>query len=108
MKSILLALIAVAALADSAWAQESTVQRAVQARPAADTQVGLYINVNPDCSSGVLPTIRLAKPPEHGRVTVKNGKVSATNYKQCLALQVPAYIAFYRPENNFVGEDKAI
>jgi hypothetical protein len=27
---------------------------------------------------------------------VKKAQVSATNYKQCLALEVPAFVAFYR------------
>jgi hypothetical protein len=36
---------------------------------------------------------------------VKKAKVSATNYKQCLALEVPAFVAFYRSRADFVGVD---
>jgi hypothetical protein len=61
--------------------------------------------VKPDCTSGPLPTIRLASPPSSGRVIVKTGKVKATNFKSCLALEVPAYVAFYRSSPNFVGDD---
>jgi hypothetical protein len=45
--------------------------------------------VKPNCTSGPLPTIRLIGPPEHGKVSVKKVNVNATNYKQCLALEVP-------------------
>ena len=31
--------------------------------------------------------------------------VTATNYKQCLALEVPAFVAFYRSRADFVGVD---
>ena len=58
--------------------------------------------------SGPLPTIRLVEPPAHGKVTVKKGNVSATNYKQCLALSVPAFVAFYRSEKDFLGNDSVL
>ena len=48
---------------------------------------------------------RLTSPPENGKVTVKKAMVTATNYKQCLALEVPAFIAFYRSRADFVGVD---
>jgi hypothetical protein len=32
--------------------------------------------------------------------------VSATNYKQCLALEVPGFIAFYQSKADFVGSDE--
>lgn len=90
-----------------AWAQEAiqNVERSVQAAPNKVVQIGLYINVRPDCTSGPLPTIRLASPPNSGKVEVKSAKVKATNYKQCLALEVPAYVAFYRSSPDFIGDD---
>jgi len=36
---------------------------------------------------------------------VKKAKAYATNYKQCLALEVPAYVAIYRSRPNFAGSD---
>jgi len=83
-----------------------TVERTVKALPNKDTQIGLYINVRPDCTSGPLPTIRLATSPTSGKVVVKSGKVKATNYKACLALEVPAYIAFYKSPPDFTGDDQ--
>lgn len=91
----------------SVWAQEATqsVERSVQAAPNKVVQIGLYINVRPDCTAGPLPTIRLVSPPSAGKVEVKSAKVKATNYKQCLALEVPAYVAFYKSPPDFLGDD---
>ena len=86
-------------------AQEEAVNRTATGRPWADIRVGVYVNVKPDCSSGPLPSIRLISAPENGKVTVKQGKVTATNYKQCLALEVPGFIAFYRSRPDFSGVD---
>ncbi len=85
--------------------QTRTVERTVKSTPNRDTQIGIYLNVLPDCSSGPLPTIRLVSPPAAGKVVVKNAKVKATNYKACLALEVPGYVAFYRSPPEFSGND---
>src|SRR3954464_6188232 len=107
MRGVLLAF-AVAAFTGwlgTAQAQTQTVERSVKAVPNKDTQIGVYLNVLPDCSSGPLPTIRLATPPASGKVVVKTAKVKATNYKACLALEVPAYVAFYKSPPDFLGDD---
>jgi len=89
-------------------AQEKTVERAAKGEPAKDIRVGVYLNVQPDCTSGALPAIRLVSPPTNGAISIKRGKVSATNYKQCLALEVPGFIAFYRSKADFSGIDVLI
>jgi hypothetical protein len=45
----------------------------------------------------------LANPPAHGTVTVKRGTLKATNFKQYLATEVPAFVAPYHPAQNFAG-----
>ena len=108
MKVLLLAVVLFfSGLASSVLAQEPsrTVERTVKSVPNRDTQIGLYLNVQPDCTSGPLPTIRLVSPPASGKVVVKNAKVKATNYKACLALEVPAYVAFYKSPADFIGDD---
>jgi hypothetical protein len=40
---------------------ERTVERSI-AVPNKDTQIGVYLNVLADCTSGPLPTIRLVSP----------------------------------------------
>ncbi|TXH80568.1 MAG: hypothetical protein E6Q77_10275 [Rhizobium sp.] len=82
-----------------------TVERTAKGLSAKPIRVGVYLNVQPDCSSGTLPTIRLLSPPANGTVDVKRGKVTATNYKQCLALEVPGYVAFYKSKPDFIGVD---
>jgi hypothetical protein len=108
MKVLLLAsAVFFAALGGCATAQEQsrTVERTIKSVPNRDTQIGVYLNVQPDCTSGPLPTIRLVSPPASGKVVVKNAKVKATNYKACLALEVPAYVAFYKSAADFFGND---
>jgi hypothetical protein len=91
----------------SSWAvaQVQMVERTAKAQAGKEARVGAYINVKPDCTSGVLPAIRLVTPPAHGKVVVKKAKANATNYKQCLALEVPAYVAMYRSAPDFTGLD---
>ena len=106
MRSLPLAAVVAAVLASaSALAQVATVQRAVNGQPGKDIQIAVYLDVRPDCTSGPLPSIRLSIPPDHGSVDVKRANVTATNYKQCLAIQVPAFVAFYRSRPDFAGVD---
>ena len=102
---VLSAVAVVAAAVLPAHAEVRTVERQVRAQPGKDVRVGVYVNVRPDCTSGPLPAIRLAAPPANGTVAVRKGKVTATNYKQCLALQVPAFVAYYRSRPEFNGAD---
>ena len=95
-----------AAISSSALGQ--TVTRSARGEPGKDIRVGVFINVKQDCSSGPLPTIRLVEKPANGTVTVKSGKINAKNYKQCLALEVPAYVAFYKSEPTFSGVDSFV
>jgi hypothetical protein len=85
--------------------QPQTVDRTAKGPTAKSIQVGVFLNVQPDCTSGTLPAIRLVDPPANGTVSIKRGKVTATNYKQCLALEVPAFVAFYQSKADFVGTD---
>jgi len=70
-----------------------------------DIRIGVYINVLANCSSGPLPAIQMSVPPENGSATVKRAKVSLTNYKNCMALEVPAFIGIYRSKPDFAGKD---
>ena len=102
--SVISAVVVVACIT-SAPAQAQSVNRTASGQPNTDIRVGVYVNVRPDCTSGPLPSIQLTSPPENGKVTVKQAQVTATNYKQCLALEVPAFVAFYRSRADFVGVD---
>lgn len=86
----------------------TTVERSAKGATAKNIQVGVYLNVQPDCTSGTLPAIRLVNPPANGTISIKRGKVSATNYKQCLALEVPGFVAFYQSKPDFSGTDVVV
>ena len=91
----------------SAGAQ-TAIEREVKAVPGKEVRVAVYSDIKPDCTSGPLPAIRLVTPPAHGAVNVKRAMLRATNYKQCLALEVPAFVAYYRAAENFSGSDEFI
>lgn len=63
------------------------------------------MTIRKDCTSGPLPAVRLITPPAHGLVTVKQGRLRATNVKQCLGMELPAFVAFYRSAQDFIGQD---
>jgi hypothetical protein len=90
----------------TAHAQSEQLQREVKAAPGRDVRIGIYANIRPDCTSGPLPSIRLIAAPAHGTVSVKRGTLKATNVKQCLGIEVPAFIAFYRAAGGFSGDDE--
>jgi hypothetical protein len=94
------------ASAHDGFAQTNLIERAIKAVPGRDVRVGIYTNIQPDCTSGPLPAIRLAGPPAHGTVSVKRGMLKATNFKQCLATEVPALVAFYHAAQDFNGTDQ--
>src|ERR1700744_1076466 len=86
-------------IATSAFAQDATtpvppspstttVERSVKGPTAKSIQVGVYLNVQTDCTSGTLPALRLITPPANGTISIRRGQVTATNYKQSLAPEV--------------------
>ena len=89
----------------TAYAQDDVVERQLKAAPGRDVRAGVFTDIRPDCTSGPLPAIRLATPPAHGSVTVRRGTLKATNIKQCLAIEVPAFVAFYRAAADYSGAD---
>lgn len=103
--SRLLILVAVFCFGALAIAQDRIVERKAKGRSGSNIRIGTYINIKSDCTSGPLPTIRMVNPPEHGKVAVKKARVRATNYRQCLALDVPGFVAFYRSRAGFSGTD---
>src|ERR1700744_3362161 len=78
-----------------AYAQAPVVERTITAAAGQNERVGIYTSIRPDCTSGPLPAIRLARAPVHGTVTVRRAMLKATNIKQCLAIDAAAFVAFY-------------
>ena len=95
-------------LITAAFSEELSVERAIKGKSGQDIRISIFADIHPDCTSGPLPTIRLVRPPEHGKLIVRKVRLSATNIKQCLAFEVPALIAFYQSAAEFEGADSAI
>ncbi len=87
-------------------AQADRLEREIKAAAGREVRVGIYTNIRPDCTAGPLPAIRLIAAPAHGAVRVKRGTLKATNLKQCLGIEVPAFVAFYRAAEGFDGADE--
>jgi hypothetical protein len=85
--------------------QIQTVERQVKGKPDTNINAGIFTTVRQDCTPGPLPVVRLVTPPAHGKVTMRQGRLRATNLKQCLGVEAPAFIAIYRSAKDFVGED---
>jgi hypothetical protein len=105
-------ILALAALAIGAAAPASAqqpeprrVEQQVKGEPGKTIRIAVFASAKPDCTSGPLPTIRMAEPPASGQVTIRSGKVRVTNHKTCLAAEFPAFVAFYKPKPDFSGTD---
>jgi hypothetical protein len=87
-------------------AETTSLDREVKATPGREVRVGIYTSMRADCTAGPLPAIRLAVAPDHGTVTVRRATIKATNVKQCLAAELPAFVAFYRAKADSSKEDR--
>jgi hypothetical protein len=92
-------------LSANALAQTQTIERQLKGKPDTNINAGIFATIRHNCTAGPLPAVRLVTPPEHGKVTVKQGKLRATNVKQCLGVELPAFIAIYRSAQDFIGQD---
>lgn len=88
-----------------ALGQAPMIERQVKGKPDTNINAGIFTTIRNDCTSGPLPAVRLLTAPAHGKVTVKQGRLRATNIKQCLGLELPAFIAIYRSAQDFIGQD---
>ena len=92
----------------SAFAQDAILERQAKGQAGRDIRIAVFASIKPDCTAGQLPSVRLKQPPANGTVTVKQGRMRTTNFKQCLAVEVPAFIAFYRSAPGFSGQDSVL
>jgi hypothetical protein len=99
------AFLLMAALPAAASAQTPMITRQYTGKAQTDIKVGIFTSMRKNCTAAPLPAVRLASPPAHGKVTVKQGKITARNLRDCLATELPALIAVYRSKPDFSGED---
>jgi len=93
------------ALPAFALGQAPMIDRQIKGKPDTNINAGIFTTLRRDCTAGPLPVVRLVTPPAHGKVTVKQGRLRATNLKQCLGTELPAFVAIYRSAQDFIGQD---
>lgn len=79
------------ALPTSVFAQAQTIERQFNGNLNTDINVGIFTSMRANGTAGLLPVIGLVVPPAHGKITVKQGRVRATNFKQCLGVELSAF-----------------
>jgi hypothetical protein len=81
------------------------VERQVKGQPGKTVRIAVFTRIKADCTADQLPTVKLGEQPKHGQVIVRQGKVRLTNVRQCLAIEVPGFVAFYQARPDFPGKD---
>lgn len=77
----------------------------------AKQQIAEFYFVNPDCTSGGYPTLKVAKQPQHGQISIEQGTAYAEftrdkAFAACNGKKVPATLVYYTSEPGFVGSDE--
>jgi hypothetical protein len=91
---------------DSALAQSNSAYRSTDVVAGQPHRLGVYGNVQKDCTSGPLPTVRVVTPPKHGELNVRSGKLKAGRISRCPKLEATAQGIFYKPNPAYKGADE--
>jgi hypothetical protein len=91
---------------DSTLAQSNSAYRSTDAIAGKSHRLGVYGNVQKDCTSGPLPTVRVVTPPKHGELNVRSGKLKAGRISRCPKLEATAQGVFYKPSPSYKGADE--
>ena len=89
-----------------ALAQTNSAHRSADAVAGKPHRIGAYGNVQKDCTSGPLPTIRVLTPPKHGELNVRSGKLKAGRISRCPKLEATAQGIFYKASPTYKGADE--
>jgi hypothetical protein len=87
---------------------KETVTRVVAS--GANERLGFFTTLNPDCTTKAIATVRVVKPPEHGKLDTAIG-INYPNYSKdhsrykCNQHRVKGVQVNYRPADKYVGED---
>lgn len=95
-----------------AWSGAATAQATFNV--AAGHQVRVYwaYSLNPDCTPDGQVVVRITQPPQHGRITIRNGRLfpnypSSNSRNVCNTRRVPGVEAYYQPASGYIGLDSA-
>lgn len=92
--------------ATAALAQANSAYRSTDAVAGKTHRLGVYGNVQKDCTSGPLPTVRVVTPPKHGELNVRSGKLKAGRISRCPKLEPTAQGVFYKANPTYKGTDE--
>jgi hypothetical protein len=90
----------------AALAQTNSAHRSTDVVAGKSHRLGVYGNVQKDCTSGPLPTVRVVTPPKHGELNVRSGKLKAGRISNCPKLEATAQGVFYKPSSTYKGADE--
>jgi hypothetical protein len=90
----------------SALAQSNSAYRSADAVAGKPHRLGVYGNVQKDCTSGPLPTIQVLTPPKHGELNVRSGTLKAGRITRCPNLEAKAQGVFYKANPAYKGADE--
>ncbi len=91
--------------AGPAGAQEQ-VFRTADVPPGKQVRLGVYGNVSKECTVGPMPEIKVATPPKHGQLAIRNMKTKPGTLKRCASLEVPIQNVFYQAPAKYNGPDE--
>jgi hypothetical protein len=98
-------LLPVTFLLNNALGQGRTIERNFVGNSADAINVGVFSSMRDNCTPAPLPAIRLIVAPLHGQIVVRRVRLLATNVNECLASELPAFVAYYSSATNYIGED---
>jgi hypothetical protein len=90
----------------TALAQTNAAYRSSDVVAGKPHRLGVYGNVQKDCTSGPLPTVRVVTPPKHGELNVRSGKLKAGRISRCPSLEATAQGVFYKANPTYKGADE--
>ena len=92
--------------ASAALAQTNSAHRSADVVAGKPHRLGVYGNVQKDCTSGPLPTVWVVTPPRHGELNVRSGKLKAGRISRCPKLEATAQGIFYKASPTYKGADE--
>ncbi len=92
--------------ASAALAQTNSAHRSADVVAGKSHRLGVYGNVQKDCTSGPLPTVRVVTAPKHGELNVRSGKLKAGRISRCPKLEATAQGIFYKANATYKGIDE--
>jgi hypothetical protein len=89
-----------------ASAQSNSAYRSADTVAGKAERLGVYGNVQKDCTSGPLSTVRVVTPPKHGELNVRSGTLKVGRITRCPKLAPTAQGIFYKATPGYKGSDE--